>query len=45
MRVKVLDHAYTVPYVITDQDGLTAMAVIYVPTGDKGNPFVVQSAR
>ena len=44
VEVDILDHTYTVPYVIEDEDGLPAMAVIYVPTGDKGIPFVVQSA-
>ncbi|WP_157598471.1 fibronectin type III domain-containing protein [Phycicoccus sp. Root101] len=44
VRVTVLDHPHTVPYVITDEDGQTAMALIYVPTGDNGDPFVVNGA-
>ena len=43
VRVKVLDHPYTVPYVITDEDGATAMALIYVPDRQStALPFVVQ---
>lgn len=41
VRVKILDHPHTVPYVIRDEDGQTAMALIYVPTGNNGLPFVV----
>ncbi|HEY7718077.1 MAG TPA: fibronectin type III domain-containing protein [Pedococcus sp.] len=44
VRVKVLDHPHTVPYVITDEDGQQAMALIYVPTGSDGSPFVVSGA-
>ena len=44
VRVKVLDHPHTVPYVIADEDGETAMALIYVPTGSDGSPFVVSGA-
>ena len=44
VRVKVLDHPHTVPYVIEDADGETAMALIYVPTGSDGSPFVVNGA-
>jgi hypothetical protein len=44
VRVKVLDHPHTVPYVIRDEDGETAMALIYVPTGSDGSPFVVEGA-
>jgi hypothetical protein len=44
VRVKVKPFPYTVPYVITDEDGLTAMALIYVPTGESGLPFVVSGA-
>jgi hypothetical protein len=40
VRVKVLDHPHTVPYVITDGDGEQAMALIHVPTGDNGAPYV-----
>lgn len=32
------------PYVIKDEDGLPAMALIHVPTGTNGVPFVVQGA-
>lgn len=41
VRVQILDHAYSVPYVIEDEDGEQAMAVIHVPTGAGGQPFVV----
>ncbi|MBM6403529.1 fibronectin type III domain-containing protein [Phycicoccus sp. CSK15P-2] len=41
VRVQVLDHAYSVPYVIQDEDGLQAMALVHVPTGANGQPFVV----
>ena len=41
VRVQVKAFPYTVPYVIKDEDGLTAMALIYVPTGESGLPFVV----
>ncbi|MBM6402444.1 fibronectin type III domain-containing protein [Phycicoccus sp. MQZ13P-5] len=41
VRVKVLDHPYAAPYVIEDEDGLRAMAVVNVPTGANGQPFVV----
>ena len=44
MRVQVKPFPYTVPYVITDEDGLTAMALIHVPTGESGLPFVVSGA-
>ncbi len=44
VRVKILDHPHTVPYVISDEDGETAMALIYVPTGADGAPFVVSGA-
>ena len=29
------------PYVIEDADGAPAMALIYVPAGDNGAPYVV----
>ena len=41
VRVQILDHAYVVPYVIADADDAEAMALIYVPTGDDGKPFLV----
>ena len=44
VRVRILDHPHTVPYVISDEDGETAMALIYVPTGADGAPFVVSGA-
>ena len=40
VRVKILDHPYAVPYVIEDEDGARAMALIQVPTGANGQPFV-----
>ncbi|WP_157622390.1 Ig-like domain-containing protein [Nostocoides sp. Soil756] len=44
VSVKILDHPYSVPYVIEDEDGARAMALIHVPTGANGRPFVVQGA-
>ena len=44
VRVRILDHPHTVPYVIADEDGETAMALIHVPTGSDGAPFVVSGA-
>ncbi|QKE84546.1 Ig-like domain-containing protein [Arthrobacter sp. NEB 688] len=41
VSVKILDHAYSVPYVVVDEDGERAMALIHVPTGANGQPFVV----
>ncbi len=41
VRVRILDHAYAAPYVIEDEDGQRAMAVVNVPTGANGQPFVV----
>ena len=42
--VKILDHPYAAPYVIEDEDGARAMAVIHVPRGAGGTPFVVEGA-
>ena len=39
VQVAVKPYPYTVPYVITDEDGLTGMALIHVPTGDAGLPY------
>ncbi|WP_353951837.1 fibronectin type III domain-containing protein [Knoellia sp. S7-12] len=44
VEVTVLDHPYTAPYVIEDEDGARAMAVIHVPRGTGGTPFVVEGA-
>ena len=41
VRVQILDHPHSVPYVIEDEDGAQAMALIHVPTGANGQPFVV----
>jgi hypothetical protein len=41
VSVRILDHPYSVPYVIEDEDGQRAMALIHVPTGANGQPFVV----
>lgn len=41
VRVTLLDHPQTVPYVIEDDDHARALALIYVPAGDNGAPFVV----
>ena len=42
VRVTLLDHPQTVPYVIEDVDEARALALIYVPAGDNGAPFVVE---
>ncbi|PRY58766.1 fibronectin type III domain protein [Knoellia remsis] len=44
VRVTITEQPQTVPYVIEDEDGARAMAVIYVPRGDGGTPFVVEGA-
>lgn len=44
VEVTVLDHPYTAPYVIEDEDGAKAMAVIHVPRGTGGTPFVAEGA-
>ena len=44
VRVQITDSPHTVPYVIQDEDGAEAMALIYVPTGSAGRPFVVDGA-
>ncbi|MBM6544933.1 fibronectin type III domain-containing protein [Janibacter sp. YIM B02568] len=41
VQVDILDHPHVVPYVIQDSDEAEAMALIYVPTGDDGKPFLV----
>jgi hypothetical protein len=42
VRVTLLDHPQTVPYVIEDVDEARALALIHVPAGDNGAPFVVE---
>ena len=42
VRITLRPEARVVPYVIADADGATAMALIYVPAGDNGLPYVVQ---
>ncbi|MFW5470351.1 Ig-like domain-containing protein [Knoellia sp. CPCC 206435] len=44
VSVQVLDHPYSVPYVIEDEDEARAMAVVHVPRGSGGTPFVVEGA-
>ena len=41
VRVQVKPYPYSIPYVITDEDDQSAMALIHVPTGEAGAPFVV----
>jgi hypothetical protein len=41
VRVQVKPYPYSIPYVISDEDDQTAMALIHVPTGEAGAPFVV----
>ncbi|WP_229708772.1 Ig-like domain-containing protein [Knoellia flava] len=42
VRVTLRDHPQTVPYVIEDEDEARALAIIHVPAGDNGLPFVVE---
>ncbi|MFC7490604.1 MULTISPECIES: Ig-like domain-containing protein [unclassified Knoellia] len=42
VRVTLLDHPQTVPYVIEDDDQARALALIYVPSGSNAAPFVVE---
>ncbi|CAN7258691.1 Ig-like domain-containing protein [Knoellia sp. LjRoot47] len=44
VTVDVLGYPHTVPYVIEDEDGARAMAVVHVPRGAGGTPFVVEGA-
>ena len=44
VRVAIKDHGYTVPYVVEDEDGAKSMALIHVPTGSKGRPYVPQTS-
>ena len=44
VRVTILDHPHAVPYVIEDEDGARAMALVQVPTGANGQPFVVSGS-
>ena len=44
VSVTILDHPYSVPYVIADEDGARAMAVVHVPRGSGGTPFVVEGS-
>ncbi|KGN40727.1 Ig-like domain-containing protein [Knoellia aerolata] len=44
VSVAILDHPYSVPYVIEDEDGARAMAVVHVPRGSGGTPFVVEGS-
>ncbi len=41
LRIQLRPQARVVPYVIEDADGAVAMALIYVPAGSNGLPFVV----
>lgn len=41
LRIQLRPQARVVPYVIEDADGATAMALIYVPAGSNGAPYVV----
>jgi hypothetical protein len=42
VRVTLHPQARVVPYVSEDADGASAMALIYVPAGDNGLPYVVE---
>ncbi|KGN31178.1 fibronectin-binding protein [Knoellia sinensis KCTC 19936] len=44
VTVSVLGHPYSAPYVVEDEDGARAMAVVHVPRGTGGTPFVVEGA-
>ncbi|WP_374971123.1 Ig-like domain-containing protein [Terrabacter sp. BE26] len=41
LRIQLRPQARVVPYVIEDADGASAMALIYVPAGSNGAPYVV----
>lgn len=41
LRIALRPQARVVPYVIEDADGAQAMALIYVPAGNNGQPYVV----
>ncbi len=41
LRIQLRPQARVVPYVIEDADGAQAMALIYVPAGNNGQPYVV----
>jgi len=41
LRIQLRPQARVVPYVIEDADGASAMALIYVPAGSNGTPYVV----
>ncbi|WP_404389960.1 Ig-like domain-containing protein [Humibacillus xanthopallidus] len=41
LRIQLRPQARVVPYVIEDADGAVAMALIYVPAGSNGLPYVV----
>ena len=41
VRVTLRPEARVVPYVIEDADGAVAMALVYVPAGNNGLPYVV----
>jgi len=41
VRIQLRPEARVVPYVIEDADGAVAMALIYVPAGNNGLPYVV----
>ncbi len=40
VRITLRPEARVVPYVIADADGASAMALIYVPAGNNGQPYV-----
>lgn len=44
VRVTITDHARTVPYVVEDEDGARGLALIHVPAGSKGRPYVPETA-
>ena len=41
VRITLRPQARVVPYLIEDADGAVAMALIYVPAGNNGLPYVV----
>jgi hypothetical protein len=40
VSVPIKGFGYTVPYVVEDVDGAKAMALVHVPTGSRGKPYV-----
>ena len=44
VSVPIKGYGYTVPYVVEDVDGARAMALVHVPTGSRGKPYVPEGS-